>query len=148
SALFPPVLARIAAELGAAPPALPAAEVETLTAACGDDANRLKRWIKRRLAGEPIPYILGELMFRGRRFRIDARAYITDPESSFLVDATGVAIDTFTAQQGRPPLVAEIGSGCGSLAISLKLERPAAPVIALDLDPAALRLSIENAALH
>jgi methylase of polypeptide subunit release factors len=147
-ALAASVLARIAAELGAPPPALPAADLETLAAACQGDANQLKRWIKRRLAGEPIPYILGEIVFRERRFRIDPRAYITDPESSFLVDGVETAVDAFTAKHGQPPLVAEIGSGCGSLAISLKLERPAATVIALDLDPAALRLSVENAAAH
>lgn len=148
SALAASVLARIVAELGAPPPALPAADLETLAAACQGDANRLKRWIKRRLAGEPIPYILGEIVFRDRRFRIDPRAYITDPESSFLVEGVETAVDAFAAKHGRAPLVAEIGSGCGSLAISLKLERPAATVIALDLDPAALRLSVENAAAH
>ena len=122
--------------------------MQLLAGACGGDANRLKRWIKRRLAGEPIPYILGELVFRERRFRIDARAYITDPENSFLIEGVEAAVDAFVAREGRPPIVAEIGSGCGSLAISLKLERPAATVIALDLDPAALRLSVENAAAH
>jgi methylase of polypeptide subunit release factors len=148
SALVAPTLARLAAELGSPPPALPAADLATLAAACGGDANRLKRWIKRRLAGEPIPYILGELVFRGRRFRIDPRAYITDPESTFLLEGVVAAVDEFSARQGRPPLVAEIGSGCGSLAITLKLERPAVQIVALDLDPAALRLSVENAATH
>ncbi|HWA09031.1 MAG TPA: class I SAM-dependent methyltransferase [Opitutaceae bacterium] len=148
STLSAPILARIAEELGAVPPALPPAELEALAAGCGGDAGRLKRWLKRRLAGEPVPYILGELVFRGRRFRIDARAYITDPESSFLVEGVEAVVDAFGARHGRPPLVAEIGSGCGSLAISLKLERPAATVVALDLDPAALRLSVENASAH
>lgn len=148
SALTASVLARITAELGAPPPALPEADLATLAAACQGDADKLKRWIKRRLVGEPIPYILGEIVFRQRRFRVDPRAYITDPETTFLVEGVENAVDTFTAEHGRAPLVAEIGSGCGSLAITLKLERPAATVVALDLDPAALRLSVENGAAH
>jgi methylase of polypeptide subunit release factors len=144
--LFATVLARLAAELDGPPPALATADAAVLTAACGGDADRLKRWVKRRLAGEPLAYVLGELEFRGRRFRIDARAYITDPEASLLVDAVIAAIDAITAQHGRAPLVADLGSGCGSMAIAVKLERPAANVIGLDLDPAALRLAAENAA--
>ncbi len=140
-----PILAAITAELGHAPD-LPAADLATLAAAAAGDDARLKRWIKRRLSGEPIPYITGLLAFRGRNYRIDARAYITDPECSCLIDTVGAAITAFTARAGRAPAVAEVGGGCGSLAISLKLEHPAARVTALELNSGAIPLARENAA--
>jgi hypothetical protein len=55
--------------------------------AAGGDAPRLKRWLKRRLAGEPLAYITGGFTFRGLAFAIDKRAYITDPETTHLVSA-------------------------------------------------------------
>lgn len=131
-------------ELGRAPDLSPG-DLAALAGAA-TDAPQLKRWLKRRLMGEPLPYILGRLDFRGRGYAIDARAYITDPECTHLVDAVVAAIDRVQARTGRPPLVAEVGAGCGSLAISVQLERPAATVVSLELDAAALALARSNAA--
>jgi SAM-dependent methyltransferase len=149
----PPVVAtvldRIAVETGgAALPPLAAADAAALAAACGPDAGRLKRWIKRRLAGEPLAYILGTVNFRGRQFRLDKRAFITDPETSLLVDAVCARIDRFTARHGRAPLVAEVGCGNGCLGLSVKLERPAVTLVGLELDADALAVAKLNAAEH
>lgn len=141
-------IARIARDLeGFSPPAIPIAELHALDAASAGDAAKLQRWLKRRFAGEPLAYILGEFTFRGRRFRSDARAYITDPETSLLVDAVLERGDRL-AREGRAPCVAEIGCGGGSLALSVQLERPAWRVVGLDLDGAALALAGINAAAH
>lgn len=151
--MTPPLPADVAATLaqidrelvGAARPPLAADDALALAAACTGDPARLKRWLKRRLTGEPLAYILGELTFRGRRFRIDKRAYITDPETSHVVDAVLAASDAFSAQQGRAPIVAEFGCGCGSLGLSLKLERPNVAYVGLELDADALALARLNA---
>lgn len=141
-------IARIARDLEGFPlPALPSEELHALEAASAGDAAQLQRWLKRRFAGEPLAYILGEFTFRGRRFRSDARAYITDPETSLLIDAVLERGDRLT-RPDRAPCVAEIGCGGGSLAISVQLERPAWRVVGLDLDGAALALARTNAAAH
>jgi release factor glutamine methyltransferase len=140
-------LAQLAVELGDAPvAALAPTDVAALARAAGEDPLRLKRWLKRRLAGEPVAYIVGELIFRGRTFHVDQRAYITDPENAFLVDTLLAQIDAFAAREHRPPVVAEFGCGCGSLAISVKLERSAATVIGLELDANALAVAARNVA--
>lgn len=62
-------------------------EALELATHCKGDKLRLKRWIKRRLSGELLPYVVGHFAFRGHTFEIDKRAYVTDPEASHLVSA-------------------------------------------------------------
>jgi release factor glutamine methyltransferase len=113
-----------------------------------DTRERLSVWLARWRAGEPAPYIAGVLQFRGRRFRSDRRAYITDPELTHLVDAVLAEGDRLELVLGRAPTVLEFGVGGGTLAISVKLERPHWTVQGLDVDPGALELAAENAAWH
>lgn len=119
-------------------------EVRSLYAASQGDAAVFQRYLKRLTWGDPLPYITQQLTFRGHTFKIDRRAYITDPELTYLLDAVLQAIDTFTQQQGRSPRVAEFGIGCGSLSISLKLERPELDLVGIDIDRGAIALAQEN----
>ncbi|HVW21583.1 MAG TPA: methyltransferase domain-containing protein [Opitutaceae bacterium] len=137
-------LARIEAE-GGGPPFPGAVDLAALAGACGGDAVRLKRWIKRRMAGEPLAHVTGQLEFRGLRLAVDKRAYVTDPELGHLVEAVLRRGRDFLAAAGRGPVVAEIGVGCGSLALALKRELPQARVVGLDLDPDCLELAKANA---
>jgi len=141
-----PILAALAAELGS-PPELSPSDLAALAAAAAD-APQLRRWLKRRLAGEPLAHITGRFVFRGREFLVDKRAYVTDPELTHLVDAVLAAAQRFTATHGRPPLIAEIGVGCASLAITLKHALPEARVVGLELDPDALAVAARNVELH
>jgi len=116
-----------------------------LALAAGGDRARLEAMLASCRAGEPAPYVAGFLIFRGRRFCIDRRAYITDPEITHLVDivaATGVELEN---QLGRPPCLLEFGVGAGPPAISLQLEHLHWQVGGLDFDRAALELARENA---
>lgn len=122
-------------------------ELAVLKACCQGDTLRLSRLVKRRLYGEPLGYVLGWFDFRGLRFRVDKRAYITDPEVSPLLDLVIEAVRG-ALQRRRDVLVAEVGTGCASLAISLLKEVPSLRVVALDIDPDALALAQENATLH
>ena len=115
-----------------------------LEEACGGDFKRLKRYLRRRLVGEPTAYILGFMEFRGRRFKMDRRAFITDPETTHLVEAVIRHVRKYHG--GERVLVAEVGSGCGSLAISLKGAVPTVDVVAVEIDSQAIELARENAA--
>ena len=141
-----PILAALAAELGS-PPKLAPGDLATLASAASD-APQLRRWLKRRLAGEPVAHITGRFLFRGREFLVDKRAYVTDPELTHLVDAVLAAARSFAATHGRAPLIAEIGVGCASLAITLKHALPDARVVGLDLDPDALAVAARNVERH
>lgn len=119
-----------------------------LELAAAGDSVRLAQLHARVAAGEPAPYVAGFLEFRGRRFASDARAYITDPEASHLVDTVNAQGRDLQAQLGRPLRVLEFGIGAGTLGISVKLENPQWSLAGLDVDPPALDLARANARAH
>lgn len=119
-----------------------------LRQAAGGDEERLAQMLAEVAAGAPAPYVAGFLLFRGHRFRIDRRAFITDPETSALVDVVLAEGDRLAATLGRAPCLVEFGVGAGSLAISVKLARPDWQLTGLDIDAGALTLARENASLH
>jgi release factor glutamine methyltransferase len=98
---------------------------------------------RRRAAGEPLQYLLGDTEFLGRSFRCDPRALIARPDTECLVRA---------ALELLPPddesLVAELGVGSGAVIVSLALERPFLRLIGTDISPEALALAGENAELR
>ena len=91
--------------------------------------------IKRRLNGEPTAYIIGHREFYGLDFYVDRRTLIPRPESELLVE-TAVKL----AQSHPASTIAEIGTGCGAIAISLALNLPQAKIYATDNQPLPLRL--------
>lgn len=96
--------------------------------------------VARRAAGEPVAYILGEREFYGRPFRVTPDTLIPRPETEHLVEAALARLP------GELPLrVLDIGTGSGCIAITLKRERPAWQVTAVDLSPAALAVARANA---
>jgi len=93
--------------------------------------------LERRLAGEPLAYILGYREFYGRRFSVNPSVLIPRQETETLVEAV-----LQTAQSGARVL--DVGTGSGCIAITLKLERPDLSVTAVDISEAALATAREN----
>ena len=99
--------------------------------------------IKRRLDGEPTAYITGHREFYGLDFYVDPSVFIPRPESELLVEK---AIDL---TQNRPvSTIAEIGTGCGAIAISLALKLPQAKIYATDISAPALKVALVNCQRH
>jgi release factor glutamine methyltransferase len=99
--------------------------------------------VARRMAAEPIAYLLGRREFYGRDFRVDGRALIPRPETELLVELGKAAVARWCAI-GVPPVVVDVGTGAGAIAVSLAVECDVA-VIATDVSGAALSLARENA---
>ena len=95
----------------------------------------------RRVAGEPMAYVLGEREFFGRTFRCSPAALIPRPETEHLVEHVLTLVETYI-----PSTILDVGTGTGCIAITLALERPNAQIIALDVSTDALALARENAA--
>ncbi len=94
----------------------------------------------RRLAGEPMAYILGRREFMGREFRVTPDVLIPRPETEGLVEAALTALSDRQA-----PRVLDLGTGSGIVAISIALARPDARVTATDISQAALDVAQQNA---
>jgi release factor glutamine methyltransferase len=92
--------------------------------------------VRRRIAREPIAYILGRKGFRRLELAVDERALIPRPETELLVE---VAIEL------APATVVDVGTGSGAVALALAAELPGAEVLATDTSAGALRLAGENA---
>ncbi len=106
-----------------------------------DVASRFEQLVLRRLAGEPIAYLIGQREFYGRSFLCTPAALIPRPETEHLIEA---ALERLP--QGRQARVLDVGSGSGCIAITIALERPQAEVLGLDISEDALALATRNAA--
>jgi release factor glutamine methyltransferase len=97
--------------------------------------------LARRLAGEPIAYIVGKREFFGLEFLTTPAVLIPRPETELLVELALARIP-----QNQPCRVLDLGTGSGAIAISLARNRPLAAVTAVDQSLEALAVARENAA--
>ncbi|HEY2962881.1 MAG TPA: peptide chain release factor N(5)-glutamine methyltransferase [Pyrinomonadaceae bacterium] len=97
--------------------------------------------VERRAAGEPSQYITGVQDFYGRSFHVTPDVLIPRPETEFLVEA---ALQVMNADAA----VCDVGTGSGSIAVTLLCERVGARATALDISEAALEVARQNAREH
>lgn len=110
----------------------------------GDDRlNDYHRLIARRAGREPLQYILGYEEFRGLRFSVNRDVLIPRPETELLVEAAQKAVEAVPS-----PLIVDLCTGSGCIAVSLARELPQARLIATDRSEAALAVARANAASH
>lgn len=95
----------------------------------------------RRLAGEPMAYLLGWREFMGHRFNVTPAVLIPRPDTELLVE-TALACLRDAAPGTR---VLDLGTGSGAVAVSIALARPDLVVMATDLSEQALELAHHNA---
>ena len=105
----------------------------------------LARLLSRRLAREPLAYLIGQREFFGLKLRIDRRALIPRPETEILVEA---ALDMVARLKLPEPWIVDVGTGSGAIAIALAVQLPQARVVALDRSLDALALAAENVRQH
>jgi release factor glutamine methyltransferase len=84
--------------------------------------------IKRRLAGEPVSYLVGETEFWGLPFHVEPSVLVPRPDTETVIE------------------VLDLCTGSGVIAVSLAREYPAAQVVATELSAAAAALARRNAA--
>ncbi|MBL8778712.1 MAG: peptide chain release factor N(5)-glutamine methyltransferase [Acidimicrobiales bacterium] len=99
--------------------------------------------VERRLAGEPLQYVLGEWSFRTLDLMVDRRVLIPRPETEQVVE---VALAELDALGPEAPRVVDLGTGSGAIALSVAVECPAARVWAGDVSSDALAVARANLA--
>jgi release factor glutamine methyltransferase len=100
--------------------------------------------VQRRIAREPIAYIVGHREFWGLEFDVTPSVLIPRPETEFVIE------EALAALPHRPLVhnVIDVGTGSGCLAVILAVEYASARVIAVDLSPLALDVARRNASKH
>lgn len=102
----------------------------------------LREGIERRAAGEPLQYVTGEMPFRHLVLRVRPGVFIPRPETEVLVDTVLEHLD----RCGTPePIVVDLCTGSGAIAVSIAYERPGARVHATEVVPATAEVARENA---
>ena len=101
--------------------------------------------VARRLAGEPVAYIIGRRSFAGIDLLVDQRVLVPRPETETLVE---LACAEARRLAGGALEIADIGTGSGAIAIALALALPHAHLLACDLSIDALALAQRNVDAH
>ena len=118
----------------ALPPALPA-----------DFAARYSALVERRRTREPLQHIVGSTVFRYLTLRVEPGVFVPRPETE-TVAQLAIAEAGVVAAAGRRPLVVDLCTGTGAIALAVDTEAPGSRVVAVDLSDEAVALARTNAA--
>ncbi len=104
----------------------------------------MRRGMTRLAGGEPVQYVLGEWDFRHLTLTCDRRALIPRPETEELVGRVLKFLQGGSCPSERP-LVVDVGTGSGCIALALASEYPDADYLGIDISADAVALARENA---
>jgi release factor glutamine methyltransferase len=96
--------------------------------------------LNRRVAGEPLAYIVGKRGFHGLVLQVSPAVLVPRPETELLVDWALACLPTAPAAT-----VIDLGTGSGAVALAVKHKAPSADVTATDASAAALSVAQGNA---
>lgn len=113
---------------------------QTLTAV---QYQQLQQLMARRLQHEPIAYILEQKEFWGLEFKVTPDVLVPRPETEHIVEWVLAQFPEQTTIH-----LADLGTGCGAIALSLAAERPVWQIDATDQSQRALTIAKENAMQH
>jgi release factor glutamine methyltransferase len=105
-------------------------------------AARYRALVLRRAGREPLQHLTGTQEFWSLEFRITPDVLIPRPETEGIIEVF------LRLNHAEGPVVADIGTGSGCLAVVVAREVPGARVYACDVSEEALRVARDNAAAH
>ena len=119
------------------------------------DEQALRALVARRVAGEPLQYVIGWAPFGRLRLAVGPGAFVPRPETEGLADRAATRLRAAPAPpegSGEPrggvpvrPVAVDLCTGSGAIACFLATEVPGARVLATELDPGALAWARDNA---
>ena len=104
------------------------------------EAARFRRLVQRRASREPLQYILGTVAFWKHEFLVTPAVLIPRPETELLVET---ALELVKGVER--PVIVDVGTGSGCIALSIAGEREDAIVHATDISGPALEVALQNA---
>ena len=114
-------------------------EAAELRSAAGPDSLLLEKMTVRRVAGEPLEYVVGRVRFDGHLLRIDPGVFIPRRRTEWLVEVADRELAS------RVPVIVDMGCGTGAIGFALAVRRGAgAELHATDVDPTAVACARAN----
>lgn len=107
------------------------------------EVDEYRQFLKRRSSFEPLQYILGEVEFYGLRFLVNRSVLIPRPETEIMVETL---LSRYKKEE--PLRILDIGTGSGSIAVSLSRLLPNSNVTAVDISQDALEVAAKNAEIN
>jgi release factor glutamine methyltransferase len=108
-----------------------------------DNQTEIEYITKKRIAGTPLPYLLGEWSFYGRTFKVNPHVLIPRADTEILIEKALSKINVRDRYE-----VLDLGCGTGIIGITIALERPLSKVTLTDQSAHAIQNTKENQMLH
>jgi release factor glutamine methyltransferase len=102
-----------------------------------------QQYIERRINREPSAYITGHREFFGLDFEVNKNVLIPRPETELLVEQV-----LARAKKYNSPVIVDVGTGCGNIAVCLAVNLPDARIYATDISEPALKMADRNFKKH
>lgn len=110
------------------------------------ERQQLRDLVARALRQEPVQYLLQEALFFGMPLLVTSSTLIPRPSTETIVEHV---VQDFRADPGpASPLIADIGTGSGCIAVSLATQLSDARIIATDICESALAIATKNVVRH
>jgi len=111
-----------------------------------EDFQIFWNYVEEHTTGRPFQYIIGQETFYERNFVVNEHVLIPRPETEELIEEVKKRMNTVFEPDKRLT-IADIGTGSGAIAITIKKEMPDAVVTATDISKEALQVASKNAQL-
>nr|WP_207754824.1 peptide chain release factor N(5)-glutamine methyltransferase [Desulforadius tongensis] len=103
------------------------------------------RLVQKRAQGHPVAYLVGHKEFMGLDFTVTPAVLIPRPDTELLVET---AVHLLSKRAGGRPLMVDVGTGSGAIAVSTAHLVPTLRVLAVDISAPALEVAQKNARTH
>jgi release factor glutamine methyltransferase len=108
-----------------------------------DNQTEIEFITEKRIAGIPLPYLLGEWSFYGRPFKVNPHVLIPRADTEILIEKALSKINAHDLYE-----ILDLGCGTGIIGITIALERPLSNVTLIDQSEHAIQNTKENQTLH
>ena len=108
-----------------------------------DNQNEIEYITEKRIAGIPLPYLLGEWSFYGRTFKVNPHVLIPRADTEILIEKALSKINAHDLYE-----ILDLGCGTGIIGITIALERPLSKVTLIDQSQHAIQNTKQNKMLH
>lgn len=110
-----------------------------------DDENKILSLVKKRSEGYPLQYLLGQWEFYGYPFKVNENVLIPRADTELIIENV---LEICRKNNLTSPKIADLCSGSGCIAITLKKQIPSAEVYAMEISEKAIEIIHFNAVLN